>query len=162
MTSSIYPSRLAKHETRLLKLPACSSRDATVVLECSLESVTLSSGPSYIALSYVWGPPIFNKTIIVNGQPAQITSSLFQTLRSVQELDLTVTGMRNGRRCSEILQRHSGRVPCSKSPGAQSACDDLNSACRPNVAERIMKVTCEMKAICDMKIVLEMRAVLRS
>ena len=89
MPSSLYPSRLAKNEIRVLTLPASSSCDAT--LEYYLETITQSSNRPYVALSYVWGCPTPDKTVVVNGQQTQITSSLFEALRYLQQPDSVIT-----------------------------------------------------------------------
>lgn len=66
-------------EIRLLFVhPASNPQDE---IFCDLQIVKLSTPPEYAALSYSWGPPIFDKRVTVNGDEFQITSSLDYALR---------------------------------------------------------------------------------
>ncbi|KAJ2996568.1 hypothetical protein NUW58_g931 [Xylaria curta] len=58
-------------------------------LRCTLTGADLSTNPHYEALSYVWGKPVFDATIVCNEDiPFKITSSLHRALvrlRAVNE-----------------------------------------------------------------------------
>ncbi|KAI0873609.1 heterokaryon incompatibility protein-domain-containing protein [Hypoxylon argillaceum] len=58
-------------------------------LRCTLASADLSASPQYEALSYVWGKPVFDATIVcIENVPFKITSSLHRALvrlRAVEE-----------------------------------------------------------------------------
>ncbi|KAI1085329.1 heterokaryon incompatibility protein-domain-containing protein [Whalleya microplaca] len=53
-------------------------------LECHLKPVSWTDLPSYEALSYVWGVPIFNNPITCDGVVVDITKSLFTALRQLR------------------------------------------------------------------------------
>ncbi|KAF2166290.1 hypothetical protein M409DRAFT_23480 [Zasmidium cellare ATCC 36951] len=61
--------------------------EADQPIECSSESVLLSSDISYETLSYCWGQPIRDIAITQDGTPTLITSSLFQALRRLRRPD---------------------------------------------------------------------------
>ncbi|KAI1116436.1 heterokaryon incompatibility protein-domain-containing protein [Nemania sp. NC0429] len=57
-------------------------------LRCTLAGADLSASPHYEALSYVWGQPVFDATIICNGDvPFKITSSLHRALVRLRAVD---------------------------------------------------------------------------
>ncbi|KAI1131113.1 heterokaryon incompatibility protein-domain-containing protein [Nemania abortiva] len=57
-------------------------------LRCTLAGAGLSAGPDYEALSYVWGPPVFDATIVCNEDVAfKITSSLHRALVRLRAVD---------------------------------------------------------------------------
>lgn len=64
---------------RLLLLQPASSRDAP--LHCELQEVLLSEKPTYEALSYAWGAPMFSKQLILTTGVMRITESLFLALQ---------------------------------------------------------------------------------
>ena len=71
---------LADNEIRVLQfLP--SER-----LACRLIHVNLDNPPSYSALSYTWGEPLFSRVIIVNDQILPITENLYNALSYVENL----------------------------------------------------------------------------
>ena len=41
--------------------------------------------PKYHAISYVWGPSVFSRSIELNGRPLRITESLYSALRGLRE-----------------------------------------------------------------------------
>lgn len=59
------------------------------LVQCELRSTTLDSAPPYTALSYTWGTPSNQSTIILNGRPAQVTANSEIALRQLQK------GLRN-------------------------------------------------------------------
>jgi hypothetical protein len=61
------------------------------VLECRLETFPVEDLRDYVALSYVWGKPVFNTVIICNDKRFDITLSLSLALRQY----------RRTRRCAE-------------------------------------------------------------
>ena len=66
-------------EIRLLRAhPAASIEDPLI---CDLRIVSLSSKPEYAALSYTWGPPLFDHQITCDGRRLMITGSLHWALR---------------------------------------------------------------------------------
>ena len=59
-------------------------------LRCTLVGADLSASPRYEALSYVWGKPVFNATIVCNKEvPFKITSSLHRALVRLRAVDET-------------------------------------------------------------------------
>lgn len=57
-------------------------------LRCTLVSADLSASPPYEALSYVWGKPVFDATIVCNEDvPFKITSSLYRALVRLRAVD---------------------------------------------------------------------------
>ncbi|KAI1274951.1 heterokaryon incompatibility protein-domain-containing protein [Xylaria sp. FL0933] len=57
-------------------------------LRCTLVGADLSASPRYEALSYVWGEPVFDATIICNKDiPFKITSSLHRALVRMRAID---------------------------------------------------------------------------
>ncbi|KAI0203287.1 heterokaryon incompatibility protein-domain-containing protein [Astrocystis sublimbata] len=57
-------------------------------LRCTLAGADLSANPHYEALSYVWGKPVFDATIVCNGDVLfKITSSLHRALVRLRDLD---------------------------------------------------------------------------
>lgn len=66
-----------KRDVRLLYIhPAAADQP----LSADLKVVCLDVKPSYIALSYAWGPPHFDAEIICNGETFRITSNLHAAL----------------------------------------------------------------------------------
>ncbi|KAI1291434.1 heterokaryon incompatibility protein-domain-containing protein [Xylaria venustula] len=57
-------------------------------LRCTLACADLTTGPQYEALSYVWGKPVFEATIVCNKDiPFKITSSLHRALVRLRAVD---------------------------------------------------------------------------
>ena len=67
---------------RLLELER-TENSATEPLRGKIHEVNLEDPPSYIALSYVWGPSTPTESIEIEGRQLSITKSLSQTLHSV-------------------------------------------------------------------------------
>ena len=65
--------------TRLLRVLPGSDDDPLV---CELRTVALDERPDFAALSYTWGPPIFDHQITLNGSQFMITASLSGALRT--------------------------------------------------------------------------------
>lgn len=72
-----------KDEIRCLALDPGIDSDP---LKCSLVHRSLSVGPEYEALSYVWGSSTKNHTIDCEGRPMSITMNLDKCLRQVRSL----------------------------------------------------------------------------
>ncbi|KAK2590523.1 hypothetical protein QQS21_011790 [Conoideocrella luteorostrata] len=53
-------------------------------LECSLRSDSLDNPPAYEAVSYVWGSPVRNQTILCDGRVLKITQSLSNVLKRLR------------------------------------------------------------------------------
>lgn len=66
---------------RYLVLKPGQGNDA---LECSLHSQSLDEPPDYEAISYVWGPPGRNQTILCDGQVLKITQNLSNVLKRLR------------------------------------------------------------------------------
>lgn len=60
-------------------------------IECTMETVSLLDRPPFVALSYTWGDPTLNKTIQVNGQTFNITTSLSDALGYLRRSEESVT-----------------------------------------------------------------------
>ncbi|PKS06077.1 hypothetical protein jhhlp_007911 [Lomentospora prolificans] len=75
---------------RVLKLHPYSTGDS--VLSCELLTVELGveETPSYKALSYVWGDPSAQVSIMCSGSSLSITHSLFSALKRVRHVDRDV------------------------------------------------------------------------
>ena len=58
--------------------------DSSNPLRCSLNEVALEDPPRYQALSYVWGSKADPATIILNGQPFQVTENLNEALKQLR------------------------------------------------------------------------------
>ncbi|KAI0153247.1 heterokaryon incompatibility protein-domain-containing protein [Xylariaceae sp. FL1272] len=58
------------------------------LLRCQVIGADLSTSPQFEALSYVWGQPVFDATIICNDDiPFKITSSLYYALMRLRDAD---------------------------------------------------------------------------
>lgn len=68
-------------EIRLLTLhPSQFDED----VRCSLHTISLTNGPHYEALSYVWGDPANTLPVIVNGSEIRVTANLEAALRHLR------------------------------------------------------------------------------
>ncbi|KAI4274429.1 MAG: hypothetical protein LQ337_003939 [Flavoplaca oasis] len=50
-------------------------------IQCSLHTTSLDDNPEYETLSYAWGAPVFDHTVLVDGAVLKITRSLHDALR---------------------------------------------------------------------------------
>ncbi|KAL8876952.1 MAG: hypothetical protein Q9198_004939 [Flavoplaca austrocitrina] len=50
-------------------------------IKCSLSTVLLDDNPRYETLSYAWGAPVFDHTVLVDGAVLKVTRSLHDALR---------------------------------------------------------------------------------
>ncbi|KAL8883606.1 MAG: hypothetical protein Q9192_007081 [Flavoplaca navasiana] len=50
-------------------------------VKCSLSTVSLDDNPEYETLSYAWGAPVFDHTLLVDGAILKVTKSLHNALR---------------------------------------------------------------------------------
>jgi hypothetical protein len=69
--------RKVRNEIRLLTI----INNDTSPLTCTLEHVSLSTSPSYKALSYSWGSQNATKPVIINGSTIAVTTNLETALR---------------------------------------------------------------------------------
>lgn len=51
------------------------------VIQCELEMAYLHEDPAYWALSYHWGPPVFDQKIMCNGKVLMVTKNLVDALK---------------------------------------------------------------------------------
>jgi hypothetical protein len=92
MADQLYTNQLDSQHIRLLK-PILSSSSNDENLHYTLESFDLGEAPSYVALSYTWGPPEgsefhrvedttpqFKPSVFVNGRHIFVTQNLFDGL----------------------------------------------------------------------------------
>ncbi|RYO95065.1 hypothetical protein DL762_000258 [Monosporascus cannonballus] len=86
---SIYPSQLPAGYIRLLTiLPRAASNSPYLNLELRIVALSPEAGrrPSYLALSYVWGPPDQEKKLVyVNGCPFAVGRNLESALLHLQD-----------------------------------------------------------------------------
>ena len=73
----------AAHAFRLLRLEG-TKQDADAILRGKLHEADLNEPPSYVALSYTWGQPIFCESIEIDGRRLPITENLWLALRSIR------------------------------------------------------------------------------
>ena len=69
-------------EFRLMILLSSPTLDSEI--ECRLENAIIGSCKPYEALSYVWGEPVFNKQIVLDGEQFMITPNLESALRHLR------------------------------------------------------------------------------
>ena len=50
-------------------------------IKCSLRTVSLDDDPQYETLSYAWGAPVFDHTVLVDGAALNLTKNLHNALR---------------------------------------------------------------------------------
>jgi hypothetical protein len=87
---SYTPLDSLRSEIRVLALKPSHDPLSPIVAELftqSLDEDAYSATPTwrpYAALSYTWGAPIFNGSIILNGKPFPVTSSLESALRAMR------------------------------------------------------------------------------
>lgn len=74
----------SKDEIRLLVLTKRSPQSSCQHLRFRLITTFLREKPAYFALSYVWGPPVFSETVLVNGRKVAITPNLHEALEQIQ------------------------------------------------------------------------------
>lgn len=68
---------------RLLRIQPGVFRDD--ILQCTVEIVYLDENPSYWALSYHWGAPIFDQTIVCDGKLRKVTKNLMEALKGFRQ-----------------------------------------------------------------------------
>ena len=79
-----YSTLLYADSIRLLKLLPASNDADDCVLSCGLEDCRLSDDPSYEALSYTWGQPIFPEILHTDNGVLKITENLALALRRLR------------------------------------------------------------------------------
>ena len=65
---------LRENEIRVLRPKSNTILDFDVVV------LNIENNPRYYALSYVWGPSIFNHRVIVDDRPCKVTANLYDAL----------------------------------------------------------------------------------
>ena len=76
-----YPYReLTGTDIRLVRVLPGAEND---VIRCHVDQAPLSSKPTYYALSYVWGDPGDLRTVMLDGQPFEVTKNLYEALDQV-------------------------------------------------------------------------------
>jgi hypothetical protein len=81
-TDPIYRPFTKHDEIRLLIIHP--SITASSLLSCTLDHVSLSSSPTYDALSYVWGTNACQNAVLVNGKHRLIGKNLFLALKHLR------------------------------------------------------------------------------
>ncbi|KAL8893560.1 MAG: hypothetical protein Q9192_005143 [Flavoplaca navasiana] len=66
---------------RQIRVCTISPGDLQDLIICSLRTVSLDDNPEYETLSYAWGAPVFDHTVLVNGAVLKVTKSLHDALR---------------------------------------------------------------------------------
>ncbi|KAI0467478.1 heterokaryon incompatibility protein-domain-containing protein [Xylaria cf. heliscus] len=79
-----YPNRLDSSKVRVLIIQP-GLEESTI--ECQLEERSINTDQIEEALSYVWGKPILDKVITVDGCPFLITTRLYNILRGLRRQD---------------------------------------------------------------------------
>ncbi|KAI0883970.1 heterokaryon incompatibility protein-domain-containing protein [Annulohypoxylon maeteangense] len=81
-----YPNRLQSSNIRVLRIqPGLNGS----LIECQLEERNIDNDSIEEALSYVWGKPVFDKTITIDGIPFDITTNLYNILHRLRRKDIT-------------------------------------------------------------------------
>lgn len=80
--SGLYSPLADPKNIRLLKL--LPSVDRSEPIKCIIEEADLSKGPEYEALSYVWGNPSPQRTVILNGRSFPVGENLEAALRQLR------------------------------------------------------------------------------
>lgn len=57
-------------------LPLGNREDGAERVTCEIHCFALNETPHYVALSYTWGEPIFDRTVIIDGSEHAVTSNL--------------------------------------------------------------------------------------
>lgn len=78
-------------QIRLLRLPQrrqqCEDQTIEQEISCAFSVVSLEDAPVYEALSYVWGEPAKEKTILIDNEPVAVTRNLHDALSQLQSPD---------------------------------------------------------------------------
>ncbi|KAJ2983617.1 hypothetical protein NQ176_g558 [Zarea fungicola] len=77
------PLTKSHREIRLIKAAWKGSLAEDSALTMVLETVSLDKSPPFITISYAWGNPEMNHTVICNGRRLLITANLSTALRSI-------------------------------------------------------------------------------
>ena len=81
----IRPLDATKREIRLIHLlPRLSPAEDDYLVRCRIEHVSLDDNPTYLALSYLWGPPQPTRTILLEGKRFRIREDLAIALQQLQ------------------------------------------------------------------------------
>lgn len=75
-------------QMRLLRVS--HTEEAEIMISCSLRTVSLDYPPKFEALSYTWGHSAPRQSIMINGQPFQVTSTLMAALKRLRRKDRPV------------------------------------------------------------------------
>lgn len=73
-------------EIRLLKVsPTTKEEDGAERIVCELQAHRLDDAPPFCALSYTWGEPVFDRTIMINGCEHAVTATLLSALTRLRQ-----------------------------------------------------------------------------
>ncbi|KAL9035893.1 MAG: hypothetical protein Q9180_004608, partial [Flavoplaca navasiana] len=68
-------------DRRQIRICAIHSGSFEDPIQCSLRTTSLDDNPKYETLSYAWGAPVFDHTVLVDGAVLKVTKSLHDALR---------------------------------------------------------------------------------
>ncbi|KAJ5641163.1 Heterokaryon incompatibility [Penicillium herquei] len=81
----LYPLDKARQEIRLLTINP--EKDRTRTISCSLHTVSLQDFPYFEALSYVWGDPTEQRSILVDAEQIPVTQNLATAMSHLRYTD---------------------------------------------------------------------------
>jgi hypothetical protein len=76
------PVRDGCNDIRLLRVRPSSLSDD--ILICDLRTISLDDNPKYVALSYVWGPPVFDHGVQCGDKAFEVTTNLHAASHAFQ------------------------------------------------------------------------------
>jgi hypothetical protein len=86
--NNIHESAPLDHGTstniRVIEILGCNSKSRDDPIECKFRTISLKGASSYKALSYMWGPPDIGGSILLNGQPFEVRSNLWNFLQEAR------------------------------------------------------------------------------
>jgi hypothetical protein len=69
---------------RIVSVLRTSAANPDATISCRMKVVSLKDGPTFRALSYVWGDEDVTKTILIDGQPFTVRENLWNFLKQYQ------------------------------------------------------------------------------
>ncbi|OQN97667.1 hypothetical protein B0A48_16531 [Cryoendolithus antarcticus] len=136
---------LSENEIRLLCFAATeSTRDEadSVLLMLERATYTRSSAPAYIALSYVWGDAVDQKTVSINGKHVSIQANLYAALCRLRVFVRTSQAWPSRRTLvadSSGSRLHSNQLPTATRFWVDAQCIDQTNIIERNRQVRIMR-----------------------
>ena len=73
------------NDTRVLEILPSNSQDLSDIISCRLSVISLDPPPEYRAVSYVWGDPNVNRTILVDGKSFIVRLNIWNFLMQMRE-----------------------------------------------------------------------------